>query len=264
MPAELIAIQPCPWTGVAEDVAGYVRRNAVLVESYWEEHMLTANHYRFVRDGHAIGSFAIHGGSALWFFCVAPEAAARAQELFARAKRYEQVTHAMVPAGDAFFLGHALDCSARIEKQAYFSLYTNAPPPPGAHRVVLRRVDPDGEADRAALARCGDFFAQELPQLRAGAKHLRVDVAEQEGAPVGFGVVERGRILPEISSIGMYVLEEHRRRGVGAAILRALRDRERAAGREPRSGCWYYNHDSKKTQERAGAYMASRLLRVSF
>jgi predicted acetyltransferase len=81
---------------------------------------------------------------------------------------------------------------------------------------------------------------------------------------VGFGVVETGRVLPGIASIGMYVMEDKRRMGYAKNILRQLCERMTAEGYSCRSGCWYYNHNSLKSMESAGAYSKTRLLRFYF
>ncbi len=259
-----IQIMRCDWAEIAEPVALYYRERDIYVESYWEDHVLASNHYKLVQSGQLVGFFAVHGGDTLWMFAVLPEAAAQGQALFARARQYEQVTGAIVPTGDECFLCHALDNYARVEKQAYFSNYRDTSAPADAPPITLRRVDPDREEDFATLALSGDFLAEEVEKLKARMPELLVDIVELDGEVAGFAVTQRGKILKEHSSIGLYVMERHRLGGVGAAILRTLRDKERAAGFRPRSGCWYYNHNSKKVQERAGAYMVSRLLHFYF
>jgi predicted acetyltransferase len=77
-------------------------------------------------------------------------------------------------------------------------------------------------------------------------------------------VTEDGRIDTETMSIGMFVMEKHRRRGVAANILQQLKEIARAQARKPVSGCWYYNHNSKKSMETAGGQPWSRLLRFYF
>jgi GNAT superfamily N-acetyltransferase len=265
MTSEAIDIHPCAWQDIAERVAATIRSRGIRIESFWEDHVLEGSHYRFARGGETVGSFIIHGQEALWWFELAPQVAAQGQALFARARQTEKVAGAWALTGDDFFLSHIVDNFARVEKQAYISTYLDVPAPPGAPAVALRRFDAARAEDLAVLARTDDFFEpEELERMRAGAPYQRLDIAEAGGEAVGIGVAERGRVLPEISSIGLCVLAAHRRRGFGAAILRALRDRERAAGLEPRSGCWYYNHASKRAQERAGAYMTSRMLRFFF
>jgi hypothetical protein len=62
----------------------------------------------------------------------------------------------------------------------------------------------------------------------------------------------------------MIVREEYRQKGYGANILNGLKNIVKTKGLIPISGCWYYNHNSKKTMESAGAYSRTRLLRFYF
>ena len=81
---------------------------------------------------------------------------------------------------------------------------------------------------------------------------------------VGFGVVEIGRVVKSIASIGMYVMEDKRRQGYAKNILRRLKEMVEEEGYHARSGCWYYNHNSLKSMICAGAYPKSRLLKFYF
>jgi hypothetical protein len=57
---------------------------------------------------------------------------------------------------------------------------------------------------------------------------------------------------------------KNRCKGVGRSIQMHLADITRENGYIPISGCWYYNHNSKKTIESAGRYSKTRLLNVTF
>jgi len=62
----------------------------------------------------------------------------------------------------------------------------------------------------------------------------------------------------------MITLEAKRQNGAGRSILIHLADICKENGFIPISGCYYYNHLSKKTIESAGKYSKTRLLNVSF
>jgi RimJ/RimL family protein N-acetyltransferase len=62
----------------------------------------------------------------------------------------------------------------------------------------------------------------------------------------------------------MYTIERFRREGVGTATITLLIDECRRRGLRPVAGCWYYNHRSKRTLERAGMFTATRLLKVGY
>lgn len=67
-----------------------------------------------------------------------------------------------------------------------------------------------------------------------------------------------------IASIGMFVMPDKRQNGYAASILKVLQKLVESKGYKARSGCWYYNHNSKKSMESAGAFSKTRLLRFYF
>jgi RimJ/RimL family protein N-acetyltransferase len=82
--------------------------------------------------------------------------------------------------------------------------------------------------------------------------------------PVGFGILESSSLYDDVASIGMHSIEGFRRQGVGTATIRLLIDECRRRGLRPVAGCWYYNHASKKTLERAGLFSPTRLLKIDY
>ena len=81
---------------------------------------------------------------------------------------------------------------------------------------------------------------------------------------VGFGIIDYGRVVPHFASFGMFVRSEYRCQGMATNILISLKNVVHAKGLEPISGCWYYNHNSKKSAQSAGMYSKTRLLRIYF
>ncbi len=261
----VILFTPCAFAAIQPAVAARLRQKQVLVESYWEDHVLASHCYQMLDAGQPMGYFAVHGGTMLTLFHVNPGYDALSQALFARAKRYENVSMAQVASGDEFFLCHCLDDFSRLEKQGYFARYGPAPAAKqqdAARPIQLRKAS--FPADTSTFALCQGFLDEDIQRAQEGFPPLTLYIAEREGDVAGFGVLQTGQILPEIASIGMYVCEEYRRQGVATAILGQLRQMVEQQGLTPVSGCWYYNHNSKKSQEAAGACCFSRLLRFHF
>lgn len=256
-------ISRCEWEEIQPFVESHLRENRITVDSFWEDHVLRSNHYKVTSGGQTAGYFAIHDKETLVLFRILEEYAGHAQEWFAKAKKYENVTNAMVVTGDEFFMSHCLDGFARIEKQAYFAIYTQKELPDERRKALtLRLADMDGDQD--TLKRCEGFLDSEIEKIREGDENLQIYLAEHGRQVVGFGVIDYGRILRDTASIGMHVCEPYRRQGFAASLLQELKHIVQQKGCRAFSGCWYYNHNSKKSMESAGAYSKTRLVRFYF
>lgn len=254
----------CDWTTIENDVRNYFEKYNITVDSFWEDHVLASNHYQFVYGDEPIGFFAIHDQSMITLFHVNENHANHGQLLFAKIKQFEQVTNAFVVTGDEFFMSHCLDSFTRIEKQAYFSIYTDKPLKSAyEHDLKLREAKTLEDTELFALTT--DFFDDgSIQKVLDGVEHFKIYLVEEQENLVGFGVVEYSQIVHSIGSIGMYVLEDKRQQGYAACILKNLQLIVESKGRKVHSGCWYYNHNSKKSMESAGAYSKTRLIRFYF
>lgn len=231
------------------------------VDSYFEDHLVAARPYRIVIDGAETGFAAIHGDQLIVQFALDPAYRRFGQAAFARLRRQEEVSAALVPTGDEFFLAHALDDYRQLAKQAYFF----AAAPDAAGRAAARsrgyRLRPATADDVPLIEReSGEFFA---PLDRYLAERA-LFVTTRDEVPVGFGLAARSILYPATASIGMFVSERERRAGVGTATIALLIAECARQGIRPIAGCWYYNHRSKATLERAGMYAPTRLLKIEY
>lgn len=258
-----IKFKSCNWEELHQIVRDYIKKNNITIDSFWEDHVLECNHYKMTCGDEVVGYFSIHKGSTIILFHVFEQYANQSQELFARVKKYEYVTNAMVVTGDEFFLSHCFDNFARIEKQAYFSIYTEKEINKENQKQLSLRVA-DIDNDEEILKLSGDFLNGEIENIRNGFSNLEIYIIEHENKIVGFGVVQYGKVVEDIASIGMYVCEEYRCQGFAANILQNLKHLVENKGYRAFSGCWYYNHNSKKSMESAGAYSKTRLIRFYF
>jgi len=262
-----VSFKRCDWEEISAYVARNVIQNKITVDSFWEGHVLESNHYKMVISDEIVGYFAIFQENTIVLFHVNPEYAKYSQELFAKIKQYEQVTNAMVATGDEQFLSHCFDNFAKVEKQAYFSTYRDEDICPSRQKdLVLKLADVKSEADLEILKLCGDFLDSEIKKIQAEGEltHLQIYLVYDLETVVGFGVVEYGRIIEDIASIGMYVIEDYRGKGYATNILQSLKHISQAKGHRVFSGCWYYNHNSLKSMKSANAYSNTRLIRFYF
>lgn len=241
-----------------------IESNKIIVDSFWEQHVIESSHYAIHDQSVCVGYFSIHNRETITGFYMRETHLQFAKDMFAKAKRFEQVTNAMVATGDEIFLSNCLDNYVRLEKQAYFSVYRDEAPD-NFKRVILEFCQLTKKEELEILNQAGDFFKDEpLDKLFDEGFHYKIYSVYHNKELIGFGVVEKGRILRDIASIGMYVLEEKRQMGYAKNILRQLSELVKKEGYIARSGCWYYNHNSLKSMEGAGAYSRSRLLRFYF
>lgn len=260
----MIKMTMCEWEQIQPHVKAYYQDNHINVDSYWEDHVLKSRPYHITADGVQIGFCAIHEASMITLFHLDESYAHLAQETFWACKKLEQVTCAMVPTGDELFLSLCMDDYSRIEKNAYFSIYT----PRDIilnHKKALELIPVNREDQLSVLELVTDFWGEHDAQRALDTtNHFNIYLAQEGSDLVGFGVIEYSRIVDHVASIGMYVLEEKRQMGYAKNILKNLQLLVESKGCEARSGCWYYNHNSKKSIESAGGYAKSRLLRFYF
>jgi GNAT superfamily N-acetyltransferase len=229
------------------------------IEDFMEEHIRASLPLRIEIDGAVAGFAAIHNETLITQFSLNEPFRAQGQTVFARLRKMEQVTSAFVPTCDEFYLTHALDDHRQVLRQAYFFATTEAAlhrDPPAGYRLET------ATAAEAAMIRevTGDFFEPVDDRIAREELFLNWRGAEL----VGFGIKVDSYFYPKTASIGMFTIERYRGTGAGSATIAHLIARNWSEGVRLIAGCWYYNHRSKRTLERAGMYSPTRLLRVEY
>jgi hypothetical protein len=246
----------------APEIASHLNSLVGWIDSFHEEHIRLANHYRIEHKGIPVGSAAVHGQNLITSFILSPEHRHLSQPAYAALKRMESVTSAFVSTVDGFFLANALDEFREIKRQAYAFALAPERIRPATTGFRLRPADvkdiPHIKADS------GDFFGPYLAYVGKPDGYTNLFVVEREGATVAYGISEKSRLYPATASIGMFVRESERLGGVGTVTIGLLIEEMLKRGLNPTAGCWYYNHASKRTLERAGLHAAARLLRIEY
>ena len=253
----------CKWEDIHSFVQNYIKEYRITVDTYWDGFAIWSNHYLMTCGNETAGYFAINRGDTIALFNVFPYYANHAQELFARVKKYEKVTGAIVATGDELFLSLCLDSFARFEKEMYMTIFTEKDMP-HKRSISLRQADFKNNDDREKIRLTGDFFSGSIIAHDEGRYHMDIYIGEDNGEYVGCGCIDKSRVIDESASIGMFVLENKREQGYGSSILRGMRDIVSEMGYKVYAACDYYNHNSKKSMESAGAYTKSRLVRFYF
>ena len=82
-------------------------------------------------------------------------------------------------------------------------------------------------------------------------------VIEDGSKLLGCGIIEKSRLFPGWTSIGMFTNPEYRNRGVAKKMLLNIKRQVYRLGLKPLAGCWYYNTLSRRSLESAGMVAAS-------
>src|SRR5215213_6818257 len=250
---------PVAFAEIQQATRQHLRLLPSAIDSFLEDHILASNHYRITVAGETAGFASIHEERLITQFALAEPYRGCGQALFGELRRMEQVRSAFVPTCDEFFLAHALDDYRQLAKQAYFFA---APPAVGEAIASNQYSMRPAAIDDADFVRqeSGDFFDDLERHIAAG--ELFVTLRGEE--PVGFGILVKSTLYDDVASIGMYTSEHFRQTGVGTATIAMLIAECRRRSLRPVAGCWYYNHRSRRTLQRAGMYSSTRLLKIDY
>lgn len=255
-----LKFKKCDFIKIASKVEKNIEKNNIVVDSFWEDHLLGSNHYLIEIDGKEEGYFSIFEKQLLMLFYIEKEFRNESQEIFAKIKKYEELNSAFVPTGDELLLSHVLDNYTKLEKQAYFSEDSK-------REISKDLIDGEIEMVKAKISDSemiikysGEFF--DNLEKRIGNNEIFIFYKKSE--VLGFGIIDYGRVAKKYASVGMIVRDELRGNGIGRNIIYGLKNYVYDKGLIPISGCWYFNHNSKKTVGSAGFYSKTRLLKVYF
>jgi RimJ/RimL family protein N-acetyltransferase len=255
----LVSFAPAQLSDVHEAIGRHLDSLPGPTDSFLEDHVRDSKHYLISILGARVGFAAIHAGNLITMFSLEPASQRFGQAAFQALRKLDHVGAAFVPTCDEFFLSHALDDYRQLAKQAYFF---EAPP------NVETTADARQYSSRAATGadealireRSGELFGDVGQRIERG----ELFVTDRAGVCVGFGVMARSEFRRSVASIGMFTLEPFRSTGVGASTIALLIQECSRRGVRAVAGCWYYNHASKRTLERAGMVTKTRLLRVEY
>ena len=258
-----IQFTKCKWEDIHSFVQSNIKEYRIKVDTYWDGFAIWSNHYLMTCGNETVGYFAINRKDTISLFNVFPYYANQAQELFARVKKYEEVTNAIVLTGDELFLSHCLDGFARIEKEQFNAIFTDKDMP-NRRNIRLRPVDFNSNDDKELLRLTGEYYSGSIAAHEEGRYHMDLYIGEDGGEAIGIGCIDKSRVVDDMASIGMFVYENKRHQGYGSSILRGMRDIVSEMGYRVFAACWHSNHNSKKSMESAGAYTKTRLVRFYF
>ena len=253
----MIRYEPCPLSE-AESFGDYLASLSSPMESFFEDHILESEFYRILSDSQEIGSFAVLE-SLLTQFHIVGQARGSAQQVLAGLLKDFPITAAFVPTFDEFLLCQALDAYVSMKLQAHFFTDGSETRAPAILADLEYRLAKPSDVVEIKSA-SGDFLDAPDEDVAKGKIHM----GSLRDELVTIGIIEKGRILKQHASIGMFTKETHRQKGIGTATILYLKGVCREQNIVPLAGCGYDNHNSKKTLESAGMIASSRLLQFEF
>ncbi len=253
----IILFESTQLADIREAVTRHLNALPSAIDSFLEDHILESSHYKIFIAREEAGFAAIHQGSLLTQFALQPAYKRYGQMVFQHLKKLEEVQAAFVASCDEFFLAHALDEYRQLNKQAYFFSANPAAVNEPSTFVLRQAVENDLDLIKEGS---GDFFGNIEETIAKGRLFLIVSGE----TCMSFGMIHKSELLINTASIGMFVIERFRKQGVGTATLQLLQQECQRRKLRAVAGCWYYNHLSKKTLERAGLFSQTRLLKIEF
>ncbi len=247
----------CSFKDLVGLIGKYIHSLSSPIDSYLEDHIINSDFFLIYVDGKKAGYFAVHKKKLLTQFYMPDKYKKYGQKVFAEMKRVLFVDSAFIPTCDEFFMAHAIDSYKSLEKQAYFFCDSKRKIK-GDTGIILRKAV---YTDIGSIGEnSGDFFGELERKVSEGI----IYIAEKDSTAVGYGIIEKQMILKNCASIGMFTIESRRQQGIGRTIIINLKEMTYEMGLKPLAGCWYYNHNSKKTLESAGMITNTRLLKFHF
>lgn len=228
--------------------------------NYLEDHILQSVIYSIYIEEQHCGYFGIFHDHLLTQFYITPKYFKYTQRIFKEVLDLYGIKHAYVPTGDERLMSLSLDQHKKVNLQAYdFEVNQDAHvDPPHFSRDYFHVATLDDLDEIKEIT--GDFTDRHEERIQKE----QLYVLRENGEFLGLGILEDNVIMRNCKGTGMFTNPKHRQKGVGRSIIMHLKEICQSNNLIPLPGCWYYNHNSKKTLESAGYITKSRLLKIDF
>lgn len=237
----------------------YVQGLSSRYDDFMEHHILESDIYSVLVEGRHSGYFGIYKDDLITQFVMENAAFGHAQGVFGQVLEQFGVRQAFVPTCDNAFLSLCMDRHSKVELQAYFFEDSGRTVRPAEYSRELLVQAKRGDLEEI-VAVAGDFLDHYEKRIEDGELYI----LRENGEFLGLGVIVDNKVMKNCKGTGMFTSEKHRMKGVGRSIILHLKELCYEMGAIPVPGCWYYNHNSKRTLESAGYISRTRLLKIQF
>jgi GNAT superfamily N-acetyltransferase len=240
----------------------YIKTLAEPIDGYWENVTIGRSEcYEITYDEKVVGHFFVSLDKTLVQFHVSKEYCTYATEIFEYVIKSDIVENAAVSTKEPEFLSLCLDYQKNVVADAY--LFTDSKKVKceldGFRNLSFRlaqRVDID-----TIRSKCEAAFEGYHEDL---IKNDQLFVLYDGDSLLGIGEFRITKSNEQFGDIGMIVVEEYRRKGVGTYIITKLKEHCYKNKLKPMACCDIKNRASKKTLERSGFISNHRIILIRF
>lgn len=230
-----------------------------------EENIWDSGYYKIEYDTEWVGYACIDSAKTMWEFYLEENACLHAQEIFRYMIDEGFIVAAECKTYDYLLMSLCHDFQKRAEGSAYlFRDYIEVNYPEAGLADMSFRLatmeDYDSLKDLNRIAEEVDFFHD----LKEEICNQEVLVFWKADQLVGAGTFKKIWKDQNYRDIGMVVAKDYRRKGIGTYILIKLKEYCDQQDLISVCGCWYFNHSSKRTLEKAGFITKHRVIRFLF
>jgi GNAT superfamily N-acetyltransferase len=229
-------------------------------ELYAEELVWNSRYFMIMMDSTEAGYFCVDSKKMLTEFYLENSALAFSQEIFRFLIDKDYIVAAESKTFDHLLMSLCLDfhkkaaCSAYLFRDVNDTEHLSS----GSGDICFRLARKEDINSISEIS--GDFFYD----LHEHISKEEVLIFYDKDELIGAGSCKRIWDSKNYYDIGMVVAENHRKKGIGTFIISQLKEYCYNNGLVPVCGCWYYNHASKKTLEKAGFVTRHRIIRFEF
>ncbi|MEN8905622.1 MAG: hypothetical protein ABF289_06640 [Clostridiales bacterium] len=222
-------------------------------DDFFEEIIIKGFQYKIKHHEEIIGVFAISADNKLICIHLENKYINLYELIFNNIVKFNEVQGIVSITNDTKMLNEIIKRNYRIIKQAYNFIYTD-----GIQKTDL-------EYKKATLADIStmknlfkDFFNDYEERVKTDSLYLGI----KNNKIVSLGHIKHHEFNADIVSIGMIVTEDERKNGYGCDTIKAMINEGIKRDATIQAGCWFYNHASKKTLEKAGLNVSNIIIRV--
>lgn len=237
----------------------YVNGLSARYDEFLESHILESKIYLIFIKGVHSGYFGIYDNTLLTQFFIPTRAFKHAQVVFSNVLKIYGIKNAYVPTCDETFLSLCLDKHCQVNLQAYFFEESHEPVRSAEYPREMLNLATLSDLEEIRKI-TGDFIDKHKERIET----KQLYILREKGAFLGLGIIVDNVIMKNCKGTGMFTNEKYRKKGIGRSIILHLKNICYENAIIPLAGCWYYNHNSKRTLESAGYISKTRLLRIDF